>query len=85
MRQSRLEDAGMPWVVLRFALILVALSVSPAPHALAQDKPWRIGFLSEGLPAAGRGEFNWDSVPPSTAGSRPPISPVPVRNGTSPH
>ena len=50
MRQSRLEDAGMPWVVLRFALILVALSVSPAPHALAQDKPWRIGFLSGGLP-----------------------------------
>ena len=40
----------MPWVVLRFALILVALSVSPAPHALAQDKPWRIGFLSGGLP-----------------------------------
>ena len=40
----------MPFVVLRFALILVALSVSPAPHALAQDKPWRIGFLSGGLP-----------------------------------
>ena len=40
----------MPWVVLRFALILVALSVLPAPHALAQDKPWRIGFLSGGLP-----------------------------------
>src|SRR3954452_10160151 len=40
---------------------------------------------NKGLPAAGRGEFNWDSVPPSTAGSRPPISPVPVKNGTSPH
>src|SRR6478735_2543558 len=50
MRQSRLEDAGMPWVVLRFALILVALSALPAPHVLAQDKPWRIGFLSGGLP-----------------------------------
>ena len=32
----------MPWVVLRFALILVALSASPAPHALAQDKPEEI-------------------------------------------
>ena len=42
---NALEDAGMPWVVLRFALILVALSALPAPHALAQDKPWRIGFL----------------------------------------
>jgi len=40
----------MPWVVLCFALILVTLSVSSSPHALAQDKPWRIGFLSGGLP-----------------------------------
>jgi len=31
------------------------------------------------------GEINWDSAPPSTAGSRPPISLVPARNGISPH
>jgi len=37
------------------------------------------------LQTTGRGEFNWDSVPPSTVGSRPPINPVFGRNGTSPH
>lgn len=31
-----------------------------------------------------RDEFNWDSASPSTAASRPPISPARVRNGTSP-
>src|SRR3954466_14324980 len=62
-------------------------------HVLRRTVPNRLKSVcydwhpsrNKGLPASGRGEFNWDSVPPSIAGSRPPISPVPVKNGTSPH
>ena len=39
---------------------------------------------NNGLQAAERGEFNWDSVPPSTAGSRPRTNLAHGRNGISP-
>jgi putative tryptophan/tyrosine transport system substrate-binding protein len=37
-------------IALRFVLIMIAASVSPASHAPAQDKIWRIGFLDLSRP-----------------------------------
>jgi putative ABC transport system substrate-binding protein len=35
---------------LYFVLLIIGVSASPAPHAVAQDKIWRIGFLDLGTP-----------------------------------